>query len=302
MDKFLNMSHTAREDLDPPSTYFICKSPVLERRLMAVKYSETFKISSRAEASVVLKLTQQLSDRLEQYFLNCKGFEVLESGVATNTNKIYETSTQNSPSSDYGNRKLGSENRRLQTSEDPDDAFMSITNPCDQHPQPVEGFASESFSTASPFYSSVTESNFFVTRAHVYEPFQVEQNSGHSSCVSQITLNNGKDVTANSESKPPVKSSDLEIKTRSDLGMENNESYFDASSLHSSSLQETPSSSQGQRKTSKTLSPDILQLLKGKDANTVTNILKTLSPFYPALQDVNLEILSQVLVNTGALD
>lgn len=230
---------------------------------MAVKYSETFKISSRAEASVVLKLTQQLSDRLEQYFLNCKGFEVLESGVATNTNKIYETSTQNSPSSDYGNRKLGSENRRLQTSEDPDDAFMSITNPCDQHPQPVEGFASESFSTASPFYSSVTESNFFVTRAHVYEPFQVEQNSGHSSCVSQITLNNGKDVTANSESKPPVKSSDLEIKTRSDLGMENNESYFDASSLHSSSLQETPSSSQGQRKTSKTLSPDILQLSRG---------------------------------------
>lgn len=280
----------AREDLDPPSTYFICKSPVLERRLMAVKYSETFKISSRAEASVVLKLTQQLSDRLEQYFLNCKGFEVLESGVATNTNKIYETSTQNSPSSDYGNRKLGSENRRLQTSEDPDDAFMSITNPCDQHPQP------------SPFYSSVTESNFFVTRAHVYEPFQLEQNSGHSSCVSQITLNNGKDVTANFESKPPVKSNDLEIKTKSDLGMENNESYFDASSLHSSSLQETPSSSQGQRKTSKTLSPDILQLLKGKDANTVTNILKTLSPFYPALQDVNLEILSQVLVNTGALD
>ncbi|XP_077348098.1 uncharacterized protein LOC143996726 isoform X3 [Lithobates pipiens] len=279
-----------------------CKSPVLERRLMAVKYSETFKISSRAEASVVLKLTQQLSDRLEKYFLNCKGFEVLESGVATNTNEIYETSTQDSPSSDYGNRKLGSQNRRLQAIEDPDDAFRSIANLRDQHPQPVEGFASQSFSTTSPFYSSVTESNFFVTRAHVYEPFQVEQNSGHSSYASQITTNNGKDVTANTESKPPVISSDFEIKTQYDLDMENNESDFDASSLHSSSLQETPSSSQGQRKTSKTLSPDILQLLKGKDANTVTNILKTLSPFYPALQDVNLEILSQVLVNTGALD
>lgn len=161
---------------------------------------------------------------------------------------------------------------------------MSVTNLYDQHPQPVEGFASQSFSTTSPFYSSVTESNVFVTHAHVYEPFQVEQNSGHSSYVSQISLNNGKDVKANSESKPPVISSDLEIKTQCDLGMENNQSDFDASPLHSSSLQETPSSSQGQRKTSKTLSPDILQLLKGKDANTVTNILKTLSPFYPALQ------------------
>lgn len=296
------MSHTAREDLDPSSTYFICKSPALERRLMAVKYSETFKISSRAEASVVLKLTQQLSDSLEQYFLNCKGREVLDSGVATKTNEMYETSTQNSPSSDYSNRELGLQNRRLQKSENPNDPFMSIANRYDQHPQPVEGFSSQSFSTTSPFYSNVTESNFFVTHAHVFEPFEVEQNSGHGSYVSQITFNNGKDVTANSESKPPVISSELEIKTQCDLGMENNESDFDASSLGSSKAQETQSSSQVQRKTSKTLSPDILQLLKGKDANTVTNILKTLSPFYPALQDVNLEILAQVLVNTGALD
>ncbi|CAN2391486.1 hypothetical protein PRIEUP_LOCUS1526, partial [Pristimantis euphronides] len=65
---------------------------------------------------------------------------------------------------------------------------------------------------------------------------------------------------------------------------------------------EQPSTSHAQRKTSKTLSPDILHLLKGKDANTVTNILRTLSPFYPALQEVNLEILAQVLVNTGVLD
>lgn len=238
-DKLLNMSHAAREDLYT-SEYPFCKSPLLDRRMMALKYSETFKISSRAEASMVLKLTQKLSDSLEQYFLNSKGLEIL-------------------PSSNYGNGKLASTSRNLQKVEAHDEI---------------------------PFVSSQS----------------VEQKSGDGSCVSQINLNSSESVKVNAESKPRIVSHDLEMKTKSDLSMENDESDFDASSLHSSSSQESPSSSQAQRKTPKTLSPDILQLLKGKDANTVTNILKTLSPFYPALQDVNLEILAQVLVNTGALD
>ncbi|KAM5158098.1 uncharacterized protein ACMZJ9_009351 isoform 2-T2 [Mantella aurantiaca] len=255
------------------------ESPILDRRLMALKYSETFKITSRAEASVVLKLTQQLSDSLEQYFLKCKGPGVQDSRVADNTDEIYETSKKILPSSECGNGKLGSQSRNLKKYEDSDEIpFMSaqsISHRYQDPPQPIslDGFVSQSCSSTSPYHSNVTDSIFFSTHSHVSGPFRMEQNSEHSPCVSQNSLN---------------------------TGMEIDES--ESSSLQSSSTQATPSSSQTQRKTSKTLSPDILQLLKGKDANTVTNILKTLSPFYPALQDVNLEILAQVLVNTGALD
>ncbi|CAJ0966276.1 unnamed protein product [Ranitomeya imitator] len=77
-----------------------------------------------------------------------------------------------------------------------------------------------------------------------------------------------------------------------DLGAEENTAVPGPScSTSNCSLEpssETPSSSSSskpQGKTSNTLSPDILQLLKGQDASTVTNILRTLSPFYPALQD-----------------
>ncbi|KAM4689337.1 uncharacterized protein O3C94_007441 isoform 2-T2 [Discoglossus pictus] len=55
-------------------------------------------------------------------------------------------------------------------------------------------------------------------------------------------------------------------------------------------------------KSSKSLSPDILQLLKGKDLATVTEILKSLSSVYPALQDVNIEMFATVLFQTGALN
>ncbi|MEE6510649.1 hypothetical protein FKM82_030685 [Ascaphus truei] len=54
--------------------------------------------------------------------------------------------------------------------------------------------------------------------------------------------------------------------------------------------------------TSKHLTPVVLQLLKGKDIATVTNILKTLSPFYPELQQVNLAVFARVLSETGVLD
>ncbi|KAM5158099.1 uncharacterized protein ACMZJ9_009351 isoform 3-T3 [Mantella aurantiaca] len=241
---------------------------------------------------------------------NCKIInqqtEVQDSRVADNTDEIYETSKKILPSSECGNGKLGSQSRNLKKYEDSDEIpFMSaqsISHRYQDPPQPIslDGFVSQSCSSTSPYHSNVTDSIFFSTHSHVSGPFRMEQNSEHSPCVSQNSLNTGKDVKANSGSKSFVISSDFEITAPSDLGMEIDES--ESSSLQSSSTQATPSSSQTQRKTSKTLSPDILQLLKGKDANTVTNILKTLSPFYPALQDVNLEILAQVLVNTGALD
>ncbi|OCT76202.1 hypothetical protein XELAEV_18031397mg [Xenopus laevis] len=50
------------------------------------------------------------------------------------------------------------------------------------------------------------------------------------------------------------------------------------------------------------LTPELLQLLKGKDVNLIIETLKTISPFYPALQKVNLEELAKVISETGALE
>ncbi|XP_040288108.1 uncharacterized protein LOC121001209 [Bufo bufo] len=49
------------------------------------------------------------------------------------------------------------------------------------------------------------------------------------------------------------------------------------------------------------LSPEVLQLFKGKDTNSIVHILKTLSPFYPALQELDLEEFAKVLSETGAV-
>uniref|UniRef100_A0A8C5M356 Uncharacterized protein n=1 Tax=Leptobrachium leishanense TaxID=445787 RepID=A0A8C5M356_9ANUR len=65
---------------------------------------------------------------------------------------------------------------------------------------------------------------------------------------------------------------------------------------------ETVSASHSSGKTSKALTPDVINLLKGKDVDTVIKILKTIAPFYPALQDVNIDMFAQVLFYTGALD
>ncbi|KAG8572095.1 hypothetical protein GDO81_011905 [Engystomops pustulosus] len=49
------------------------------------------------------------------------------------------------------------------------------------------------------------------------------------------------------------------------------------------------------------LSPEVLQLLKGKDMSSIVHILKTLSPFYPALQELDLEVFAEVLSKTEAV-
>ncbi|KAM4028355.1 uncharacterized protein ACNLHF_023742 isoform 2-T2 [Anomaloglossus baeobatrachus] len=49
------------------------------------------------------------------------------------------------------------------------------------------------------------------------------------------------------------------------------------------------------------LSPDVLQLFKGKATNHIVDMLKTLSPFYPALQDLDLEVFAESLSKTGAI-
>ncbi|KAM3928955.1 uncharacterized protein RB166_006787 isoform 2-T2 [Leptodactylus fuscus] len=49
------------------------------------------------------------------------------------------------------------------------------------------------------------------------------------------------------------------------------------------------------------LSPEVLQLFKGKDTTSIVNILKTLSPFYPALQELDLEVFAKGLSKNGAI-
>ncbi|XP_073534664.1 uncharacterized protein [Phyllobates terribilis] len=49
------------------------------------------------------------------------------------------------------------------------------------------------------------------------------------------------------------------------------------------------------------LSPEVLQLFKGKDANHIVHMLEKLSPFYPALQELDLEVFAEALSKTGAI-
>ncbi|XP_063778967.1 uncharacterized protein LOC134927841 isoform X2 [Pseudophryne corroboree] len=139
-----------------------------------------------------------------------------------------------------------------------------------------------------------------------YGQVHVEQNVERRGHVFHSSVNDHfSNIEATSERQPsaaPIVSYTKEFINTD----ETNTIVPDQSSSHTSSSCEQSSEMSSSRhsvgKTSKALSPDILLLLKGKDASTVTSILRTLSPFYPALQDVNLEILGQVLVNTGVLD
>ncbi|XP_077125763.1 uncharacterized protein LOC143782314 isoform X3 [Ranitomeya variabilis] len=49
------------------------------------------------------------------------------------------------------------------------------------------------------------------------------------------------------------------------------------------------------------LSPEVLQLFKGKDTNHIVRMLEKLSPFYPALQELDLEVFAEALSKTGAM-
>ncbi|MEE6510313.1 hypothetical protein FKM82_029829 [Ascaphus truei] len=65
-------------------------------------------------------------------------------------------------------------------------------------------------------------------------------------------------------------------------------------SSYEQASQESLSSNTG-GSVSKTLTSDMLQLLKGKDVATVFKLLQSLSPYYPSLQGVDLAVFAQVL-------
>ncbi|XP_066435347.1 uncharacterized protein [Eleutherodactylus coqui] len=174
----------------------------------------------------------------------------------------------------------------------------SYTNVMGSHQQSSSGGSSRSSSIAATY----TNVNNPKERSYVPEMFGGEIRTVTD--TPHISQNSLKDKTSKIQEKDSLKGT-CTAETSEVGAVENPANPGPSSSdgnCFSEARSERPSSSHTQGKTSKTLSPDILHLLKGKDANTVTNILRTLSPFYPALQDVNLEILAQVLVNTGALD
>ncbi|XP_075684293.1 uncharacterized protein LOC142652532, partial [Rhinoderma darwinii] len=349
------------------------KFQVLDKRQMALNYSEKFKISSREEATIVLNLTQQLSDQLEKYFLKYKTLDVLDSTMSDSTftnstpapsdyspninENIHSKSAANQglkiaakkmqwhpqePSSSMSTQTKvhlfdgmpvkRSDNmgggRKPRVSEDfshQSDAIPESSSEC-QRRKKRKHKELDNFSTMHSSFSYMNDvgsprpSSSEVSSSHSYPNYytfsipnkksNVPETFGGEMQMVKDTPQNSVSQNDNSSKIEAVQeiesTNDRDIEEMSDVGAEKNTVVSGPSSSTSNSsnepTSEKPSSSHTHGKTSKTLSPDILHLLKGKDANTVTNILRTLSPFYPALQEVNLEILGQVLVNTGALD
>lgn len=367
------------------------KFPVLDKRHMALKYSENFKILSWEEATIVLNLTQQLSDQLEQYFLN--GPDVLDSQEpnrittestpattvldSTEPNRITTESTpattnfsqnvyenlHHESSLNQGLKSVSKEiqwhteepssssvctptrvrwfdtvpvnledTRRLKRKQEmSDDAwkydvypessraseFQSIQkrphrelanfSTMNDMGSPQQSSTEVSSSQSSSIAANYTHISIPKEKSCVPETFGGEMQVVKDTPQNSISLNTLNDSHSKIEVVKEIKSlNDTTTAETADLGAEKHTTVPGLSSSTSSCSSEPssqkPSSSHTHGKTSKSLSPELLQLLKGKDANTVTNILRTISPFYPALQEINLEILAQVLINTGALD
>ncbi|XP_069586640.1 uncharacterized protein [Ranitomeya imitator] len=358
--------HEEKESPIEPS-----KPQDLDKRQMALNYSEKFKISSREEANIVLNLTQHLSDQLEQYFLKYKGLKLLDSpGPDSISTKSIPASTSIPSSSPENlhtekspaNQGMKSAQTKMQWhTEDSSSPVSTYQFNMPKQAENAKGlkrkpeeseFSSYDFHaprninspTESPYrkksknmehyelptmHSSSSNINVMVSPQQSSSEVSAPHSSSNADTYRKSSVPNEKvsntfggemqnsisqkrsyDNTSNIKPVQETKSlNDADRAKPFDLGAEENTAVPGPScSTSNCSLEpssETPSSSSSskpQGKTSNTLSPDILQLLKGQDASTVTNILRTLSPFYPALQEVNLEVLAHVLVNTGALD
>ncbi|XP_072008991.1 uncharacterized protein [Engystomops pustulosus] len=325
----------------------------LDRRQIALSYSEKFQISSREEATIVLNLTQQLSDQLEQYFLKYKELNHFPPNVPERSQpkhaatqglmnkmqwhteepssssmgipsvhsfdsvplkldvsrgvkrkpEVFEEALREADELPESSSSLGFHKRKRTLNKEMDQS--SSVQSSFPHTNDV-GFHLHSLAEVSSSYSpSIPDTN-----THINIPKEilcVPETSGREKQmmrkdVPQAITQNISKIEDFQESKS-INDSDT---AETNKGDERNGAVPGPSSSNTNysyePASEKPSTNYPQGRTSKTLSPDILQLLKGKDAHTVTNILRTLSPFYPALQEVNLEILAQVLVNTGALD
>ncbi|XP_053570342.1 uncharacterized protein LOC128660490 [Bombina bombina] len=145
---------------------------------------------------------------------------------------------------------------------------------------PVSYMVGKAIKRPYPNYSSSSQpaSKLLISDKKKTEPIPVKQPSREQSVACSM------------------ETSDLKVKSNADANKP------PSSSSSGSNEKTSESNSPGTQPKSKGLSPDILKLLKGKDLDNVIKILTTLSPFYPALQDVNIEMFAQVLFHTGALD
>ncbi|KAG8442601.1 hypothetical protein GDO86_011406 [Hymenochirus boettgeri] len=269
-----------------------------DRRQIALHYLEKFRISSRTEANEVLNLTEYLNKLLENFFIKSGG-ENMEQDSA------YHSATDKN-SCEYPLRS-GPESRKRKASWTYNEPHTSSTYVYPygkvQYPGVAQcSAATKTFFQASSFpepsynpYTSeiLPKSTSQITHSSVEEHCKKQNANYQDYCLDpEVTHADAKPVNSNVPSSVDPSGSDAEsclLKTSVNSNLKEQSS-------------ETEISSSTSGKALRTLSPDTLQLLKGKDLNTVIKILKTISPFYPALQEVNIEMFAQVLHHAGALD
>ncbi|XP_075442183.1 uncharacterized protein LOC142487216 isoform X7 [Ascaphus truei] len=270
------------EENDPMLEVLPDKMPHLtDWRSIALKYSETFKISSWTEAALVLSLTEDLDTSLRNYLKNSKGAPV-------------------EASSSYGHKN--SDKHKTSSGINIPQKRKSVWD--NEEPGP----ATSSTYTVSKLFSFDSSNGSSTEDDQISEDDQI---TGKAKASAEEILS-GYDPISQSSSSSGLKKK-MKTKWNNEEPSTSSSSDFPTNPVVANPPSCTTSSSHGQSsetqptnimlgRTSKVLTSDLLELLKGKDVNTVTNILKTLSPFYPALQEVNLAIFAKVLVETGALD
>ncbi|XP_075068975.1 uncharacterized protein LOC142158671 isoform X2 [Mixophyes fleayi] len=184
----------------------------------------------------------------------------------------------------------------------------------------------------SPSSASSNLVNFNVTMTHISNdipmPSDPEQHDGECNPIHRVSINTG---LVEDFDKPikPHQNSDFKINHDDSSNMNADVARTDRSnqehsthSVQNSDLEtcvsghsgtktdthDSPSSSSDSTSPSsrshdsgRHLSPEVLQLFKGKDTDSIIRILRTLTPFYPALKELNLEIFAEVLSETGAI-
>ncbi|MEE6510658.1 hypothetical protein FKM82_030686 [Ascaphus truei] len=266
-------------------------------RSIALKYSETFKISSWTEAALVLSLTEDLDTSLRNYLKNSKGAPMPE---LSEGDKVHSELIDVEASSSYGHKN--SDKHKTSSGINIPQKRKSVWD--NEEPGP----ATSSTYTVSKLFSFDSSNGSSTEDDQISEDDQI---TGKAKASSEEILS-GYDTISQSSSSSGLKKK-MKTKWNNEEPSTSSSSDFPTNPVVANPPSCTTSSSHGQSsetqptnimlgRTSKVLTSDLLELLKGKDVNTVTNILKTLSPFYPALQEVNLAIFAKVLVETGALD
>ncbi|KAE8597461.1 hypothetical protein XENTR_v10016479 [Xenopus tropicalis] len=278
---------------------------ITDRRQIALQYSENFKITSRTEANDVLNLTERLNKLLEAYFMKSGGDNLLHIQNTSNVHTRHSKHTKvkediachSAREKDSGKSKVnsGSESRKRKASWTDDELpHSSSTFFYSDDSTNVSGHA-QCYSAGD----STLQSSSFTEVSHSSFPLG---NLRESKVYDQNTYSQSELPHTEAASVTPSVSDSVNLSLSYDHSVPADTDQTSSTSNLNEQPSETDATSSTSGKTSKTLSPDLLKLLKGKDLSTVIKILKTLAPFYPALQEVNIEMFAQVLLHAGALE